>query len=125
MKKLSIVFLCVLLLLSGCASNTSPPLHVMFDPNQVDSQIDCIVPNKKVATDMAEAIFRELPLSVYAKTFEVRNVDFDDSNDSWIVYFGQPIPWKNILTGEPLTAGYDIFIAIQQSDGAILKIGMI
>lgn len=124
MKKLTIVILCVLLLLSACSANTPTTQHVIFDADQADSQVDCVVPNKKVAKAIAEAVFKEIPTSAYAETFEIQKVAFDETNDTWIVYFGQVIPLKNIITGGPLTAGYDIYVVIQKKDGAVLKIGI-
>ena len=124
MKKLTIAILCVLLLLSACSANTPTTQHVIFDADQADSQVDCVVPNKKVAKAIAEAVFEEIPVSAYAETFEIQKVAFDETNDTWIVYFGQDIPLKNIITGGPLTAGYDIYVVIQKKDGAVLKIGI-
>lgn len=128
MKRLIIILLSMLLLLSGCGAYPSPA-DVMYDEEQVNFQIDYVVPNevvpnKKSARQIAEAVFEDLPLSSDMREFKVQRVQFDRTNDVWIVWFGQDIPLWNVLKGGPVSLSHDLYIVIQKENGKILSIGL-
>ena len=126
MKRLIIIFLALLLLLSGCGVNHSTA-ELMDVQVQAEVPLDYVVPNqvvrnKSAARKIAKDVFEKLQLSSYMKEFKIYRVQFDRTNDVWVVWFGQHIPlWKS-LKGGPVLLSHDIFIVIQKEDGKILKI---
>ena len=128
MKRLIIIFLALLLLLSGCGVYPSTA-ELMDVQEQADVPLDYVVPNQIVrnkwaARKIAKDVFDKLQPSSYLKDFKVSGVQFDRTNDVWVVWFTQHIPLWTILKGGPVFLGHDIFIVIQKEDGKILKIGL-
>ena len=128
MKRLIIIFLALLLLLSGCGVYHSTD-ELMDVQVQAEVPQDYVVPNqvvrnKSAARKIAKDVFEKLQLSSYMKDFKVSGVQFDRTNDVWVVWFTQHIPLWTILKGGPVLLSHDIFIVIQKEDGKILKIGL-
>ena len=116
MKNTLITILCVLLLLSGCDMGPNES-YVIYDAEQENSQY-CVIPNKEIACEVAEAIFKGIPQSSFAKDFTVQDIDFDVSADTWTVYF-----WEDIPEDGPAAAGSDLYIVLRKKDGKVLRIG--
>lgn len=128
MKRLIIIFLALLLLLSGCGVCPSTA-ELMDVQEQANVPLDYVVPNqivrnKSAARKIAKDVFEKLQPSSYLKDFKVSGVQFDRTNDVWVVWFTQHIPLWTILKGGPVFLSHDIFIVIQKEDGKILKIGL-
>ena len=113
---------------SGCGVYPSTA-ELMDVQEQAIVPLDYVVPNQIVrnksdARKIAKDVFEKLQLSSYMKEFKIYRVQFDRTNDVWVVWFTQHIPLWTILKGGPVFLGHDIFIVIQKEDGKILKIGL-
>ena len=76
------------------------------------------IPDKETALHIATAIFGGMEKSEEAKVFTAQKVFFDTEDEIWIVSF-----WKEPeLPNDMLCVGNDCSIALQKSDGEVLKI---
>ena len=116
MKNTIIIILCILLLLSGCDTGPNES-YVIYDAEQENSQY-CVIPNKDIECEVAEAIFKGIPQSSFAKDFKVQDIDFNISEGTWIVYF-----WEDVPEDGPAAAGSDLYIVLRKKDGKVLSIG--
>ena len=116
MKNTIIIILCILLLLSGCDTGPNES-YVIYDAEQENSQY-CVIPNKDIACEVAEAIFKGIPQSSFAKDFKVQDIDFNISEGTWIVYF-----WEDVPEDGPAAAGSALYIVLRKKDGKVLSIG--
>lgn len=72
------------------------------------------VPNEDTALEIAKAIFVSMEKSNVAQEYIPQSVFYDEQDEVWIVSF-----WKE--TNE-ITVGGDCNIALQKSDGKVLRI---
>jgi len=79
------------------------------------------IPNKETAIAVASAIFEGMEKSAETEEFLPRAVDYDEPGGIWIVSF-----WKENLKEETNPSvellSYTCRIAIQESDGTVLRI---
>ena len=73
-----------------------------------------VVPNEEVALEIAKTIFNAMEKSDAAQEYVPQSVFYDEQDEVWIVSF-----WKET---EEITVGGDCSIAIQKSDGKVLRI---
>ena len=73
-----------------------------------------VVPNKETALNIAQAIFSGLEKSKEMQDYIPQSVFYDEQDEIWIVSF-----WKE---SNQITLGGDCSIAIQKSDGKVLRI---
>lgn len=73
-----------------------------------------VVPNEKVALEMAQAIFNEMDTSEETQKYVPQSIFYDEQDEIWIVSF-----WKE---SNEITLGGDCSIAIQKIDGKVLRI---
>ena len=72
------------------------------------------VPNKEVALEIAQAIFNGIDKSEKVREYVPQSIFYDEQDEIWIVSF-----WKE---SDEITLGGDCSIAIQKSDGKVLRI---
>ncbi len=76
------------------------------------------IPDKETALHIATAIFDGMEKSEEAKAFTAQKVFFDTEDEIWIVSF-----WEEpALPDDMLRVGNDCSIALQKSDGKVLRI---
>lgn len=73
-----------------------------------------VVSNKETALEIAKAIFNGMDKSKEAQEYVPQSVFYDEQDEIWIVSF-----WKE---SNEITLGGDCSIAIQKSDGKVLRI---
>lgn len=130
MKRLILVVLCISMILCGCATVVPEPTVVIYDVQQMDSDIEFAVPNtvvmsKREARRIAETVYEDLPLSSDAKKFAVHEVIFDSTNGTWVVFFREKIALGSLLKGGPVKLSYEVYIVIQKEDGKILRVALV
>ncbi len=123
MKKLLFLGLLSILFLSSCAQennilNKSSDKHSLLSLNiknwddTVGTYTGDVIPNEECAIAVATEIYRHLEYS--EDHYVPINVFYDEVDKIWIVTFFE----ENNVT----TVGEDCSIAIQQSDGRVLRI---
>ena len=73
-----------------------------------------VVANKETALEIAKAIFNGMDKSKETQEYVPQSVFYDEQDEIWIVSF-----WKE---SNEITLGGDCSIAIQKSDGKVLRI---
>lgn len=73
-----------------------------------------VVPNEKAALEIAKIIFNEMDKSKDAQEYIPKSVFYDEQDELWIVHYGHE--------ANKTIAGGGCSIAIQKSDGKVLKI---
>ena len=73
-----------------------------------------VVPNEEVALEIAKEIFDAMEKSDAAQEYVPQSVFYDEQDGIWIVSF-----WEET---DEITVGGDCSIAIQKSDGRVLRI---
>lgn len=73
-----------------------------------------VVPNEKVALEIAQSIFNGMDKSEEVQKYIPQTVFFDEQENIWIVSF-----WKE---ADEAIVGGDCNIAIQKEDGKVLRI---
>ena len=101
MKKVIVVILCFLLLVTGCGNAS-----------------EAAVPNAKVAKEVAQAIFDSMEKDEIEQTFVIDNVTYDKAQAAWVVEF-----WHDLSSNYngPVSTG-SVYITIRESDGKVLSI---
>ena len=79
--------------------------------------LEPVVPDKETACKIAQAIFDGIPKYGEEQKFTLQNVFYDAEDEIWIVSF-----WEDWDDSGEITMGYDCSIAIQKSDGKVVKI---
>ena len=73
-----------------------------------------IVANKNVAIEIATAVFEGINKSEEVQKYVLQSVFYDEPDEVWIVSFGKD--------SNEITLGGDCNIAIQKSDGKVLRV---
>ncbi len=74
------------------------------------------VPNKEVALEIATAIFNGMEKNAEVQRYIPQMVFYDEQEDVWVVCFFEP------SNGDIYMLGSEVNIAIQKSDGKVLRI---
>ena len=77
-----------------------------------------VIPDEKTALNVARSIFDGMEKSEDVEKYEAQAVFFDEKDQIWIVSFYQEQQESKV----PLTIGGGCDIAIQKSDGKVLRI---
>lgn len=124
MKRILLLLLPIMLsiaLFSAC-NNTKNDTVEFESGNYSDKNWDetvgtyekAVVSDKETALEIAKAIFNGMDKSKDAQEYVPQSVFYDEQDEIWIVSF-----WKE---SNEITFGGDCSIAIQKSDGKVLRI---
>ena len=134
MKRMLLLLLCFLVLLSGCKREKEPEKITQEkessqisvrtgtgwaedwgSENDTVEKIDyCVVPDAEAAVNIATVIYQESPIHTYAP----QSVFYDEEAEVWVVEFYYPIPESGpVATDQPVHA-----VAIRKADGQVLGV---
>ena len=84
----------------------------------VGTYTQAAIPDKDTALQVASAIFEGMAKNETEEKFVPQSVFYDEQDEIWIVSFWEPVD----LSANEITTGYDCCIAMQRSDGKVLRI---
>ena len=133
MKRIVLILILVLCLICSCSKKDNDNVIDTMESNNtiqyktgvyddkdwsdtVGTYYGDVVPNETVALNIAKAIFEGIEKNQSTSSFTPQLVFYDEEEKVWIVSF-----WNNEAVSNGII-GYDCSIAINKSDGRVLRI---
>lgn len=127
MKRVVLLVICIMLLLSGCLQAPDSDTNIVFhsgtyplrfwETEKIEDSQYCVIPDQSTAIKFANAVYESIPKVPLAANFDIQSVYFDEHDEVWIVLFYEELPGVG-----PVSTGHCYSIALQKKDGKVLGI---
>lgn len=127
MKKVLLLILCLLLILTGCNKQPDTEGDIVFrsgiypskfwETDRIENSQYCIIPDMDTAVRVATEIYKGISMSPQMRAYTAQSVFYDEEDEVWIVLFRDELPASG-----PIATGPFYSIALQRKDGKVLSI---